>query len=142
MHTDIDEPVKRFAIDQRLQIIAHEHIGRRLAGFAVALYANRRLGADRGRVTYIGQKRQALILAGARHLEVERHKWRVIDNYSDLLDGGDEEVFVALFSQDGREQPHHFAPRDWRTKVEPSAIAFDANVQIAAKLGGPLMDGR
>ena len=76
----------------------------------------------------MGRKGQNLILPDPRRLEILRHKRCIIDRNAYLFDWSDEEIFVVVLAQNGREQPNKAGSANGRTKIKPCAVACDAHV--------------
>jgi len=92
---DLNQPVKGFAVNQRLQIGAHQHIGRRLAGLRITHHADRMIGARHHAVTDIGFKLQPV----AAFVEIDGNEGRVIYGNSHLLDRGDQHIIIPIAPQ-------------------------------------------
>ncbi len=141
MRADIHQPVKAFAVDQRLQPGADHHIGRRFACFGIPNHANRMFCSGLRKIADIRLECQGLRLALPLDGEVHRHERRVIDGNPDLFDRRDKKIIVAVPAQNGREQTHQFLPANRCAKVKPRPVPRDAHVQIAAKRRVPQVYG-
>ena len=87
MDAKLDQPVKAFAVDQRLEVAADTDVGRGLAIFGVALNSDRQIGAGDGDVFEIGLEGQPLVGATAFGLEIDGDKGGVLDLDADLSTG-------------------------------------------------------
>ena len=133
MHTDIDKPIEALAVDKRLKVGADKNIGRWLTGFGVADDPDWVIGTGGNKVADIGFEGQDLCLTFTRWLEIDGYKRRIIDSDTDLFDRSDEEIVVAVFPQNRREQADQFETPDRRSEVKPRPVTGDAHVQITAK---------
>ncbi len=100
MTSEINQPVKTFAVDQRFEIGADQNIRRRLAGLRITLDPDRIVRSGHGKVTNMGFKRQNLLLARAFGCEIHGHKGCVIHRDPDLLDRCDQKIGVSVLAQD------------------------------------------
>ncbi len=100
MLSDLDQPVETFAVNQRLEVGAHQNIGRRFAGFGIPFHTDWRVCPGADLVAYICGKCQNLIAALARRLEIDRDKGRVIHRDPDLFNRRDKKIIVAFLLQD------------------------------------------
>src|SRR6218665_990298 len=93
-------------------------------------------------VFHVGGKAQHLRLTLAFHFNADRHEWRIVDGDADLFHRGNQEIGIAVATNDGGEQPHHGFAANGRAQVVPGAITGDAHVDIAAEIRVPQVDRR
>src|SRR5690606_7957477 len=121
-HRQLNQLIANFAPDPRLMLAAHTHVGRGFVIGGIQDDPDRVLGARLHFVLDIGDKTQTLLLAlpfsHYRHCD----EWGVVDLDTDLLDWRDQEVVVAVATDDGGKQPHHRLATDRRAKVVPGPI--------------------
>jgi len=95
MFADLDQPIKRLAVNQGFKICADQHIGCWLSCFGITLNADRMVGARHHAVAHIGLKRQSR----ATPIEIHRDKRRVIDGNSHLFHRRDQYIVIPVTSQ-------------------------------------------
>ena len=134
----IHQTIKRLAVNQRLQIGADQHIGRRLTGFTVPHHPDRVVRPGSHLVAHIGFKGQIAALL----VHIHRHKRRIIHRDADLFDRRDQHIFIAVAAQDGRKQLHQRRPPDGRTHVKPRPVPRDPHIDLAAMRRVPQMHRR
>ncbi|MNM80386.1 hypothetical protein D3C81_923560 [compost metagenome] len=126
-------------MDQRLEVAAHVHVGRRFLSLRVDLEAQRVLRPCINLILNITGKAQHLLLAAALHLHRHRHERRVIDLDTDLLHWRHQEVVITVTAHDGGEQANHRLASDGCAQVVPGTVPSDAHVDIATEVGVPQM---
>ena len=140
MAAKFDKAVKGFPVDKRPKVRANQNIRRWFTGLRVAFNPQRVVGTKHCKVVGAGRKRQVLRDAAAIGVEVDGQKRGVVDNDSDFLDRGYEEIGIALALKDRGEEFHQGRPTDRRAEVVPGAVPRDADVDVAAKGRVPKMD--
>ncbi len=92
------------------------------------------IGAGDHLVVEIGAKAQALVPARALDRKRDRNERGVLDLDAPFLDRSDQPVgSVVVAAQDRGEQLDQRFAADGRAVIEPSAVARDPHVEIAAK---------
>ena len=133
---DIDQPIERLAIDQRLEIAPHEDIGRRLARFGITVHADRMVGSCHDFVVDIRHKFQSVF----DRIEVNRNEWRVLYADTDFFNRRDKKIVLTVLSNDRRKQFDHRRTPNGRAEIEPSSIALDLHVDVPTERRIPLFD--
>ena len=137
MFANLDQPVKRFPVNQRLKIGADMNIGAGFAGGRVPRDPDRVVRPGQNPVADIGYKVQP----GGRGVKIHRNKRGVIDGNTDLFHRGDKEIGVPLALDDAGEQLDQFDPANRCAQIEPCPVAGDPHVDIATKRRVPQMHG-
>ncbi len=140
-HTQINQPIERLPINQRLQPVTHHDIGRRLAR-TVVHHAQRMDRPGSHLVAHMGGKGDRGLPANPSHIEIHRHKGRIIHHNPHFFHGSDQKIPVPLAPQDRTEQPHHGRPANRRPQIEPRPVAGDPHVDIATERRVPQMHRR
>ena len=138
-HRQLYQLVEHIAMNQRLEVAAHQHIRRWLLRDRVDHHAQRvgRPGFDL--VLDIAGEAQHLLLTLTFHIQRHSHERRIVDADAHLLYRGNQEVVIAIAADDGGKQPHHRLATDRRTQVIPGAITGDAHVDVTAEVRVPQM---
>src|ERR1035437_4982390 len=76
------------------------------------------------------------------NLKLDGEEWDFYDDYPDLFDRGDQEIFVALALEHRGEQLDHGGASDRGLLVEPGTVGGDPHVDIAAKRRIPQLHRR
>ena len=138
MFADLDQPIKRFAVDQRLKVGADVDIGARLTRGGVAGHPDLVIRPGNHPVADIGDKRQPI----GGLIEIHRNKWSIFHLDADFFHRRDKEIRIPLAPNDAGEQPDQFDPANRRAQIKPCAVAGDPHVDIAAKRRVPQMHRR
>lgn len=86
-YSQLYQLVKHAAMDQRLEVVAHVHVRRRLLCQRVDHETQRVLGPGLDHILHITGEAQHLLLTTALHVHEHRHERRIIDLDSDLSTG-------------------------------------------------------
>ena len=140
--SQIGQTVKGLAVDQRPQPRTDMDIGRRFARCRLAVNPYRIVRPGHGLILGLGVKPQHLRLTLPFRIKINRQHGRVIDDDTDLFDGGDKVVFAVFDLQNRREQLDQRRTANRGAFVKPCAIAGDAHVDVAAERRVPEMHRR
>src|SRR5689334_21583227 len=81
----------------------------------------------------IGTERQRLMTAITHPVEFDGDKWRIFDlNTASLGRCLKQEAIVVAAFQDAGEQAHQFLPLNRAAAIQPCAVTFNEERQIAA----------
>ena len=128
----INQTIKAFTVDERLQPVTYQNIGRWFSGVRITLNPNRSLWARGYGISDVGVKAQNLCRALTFYFEINSNKWGVIDNDSNFFNRCHKNIGIAILAQNGREQANQFRAANGRTKVKPRPVTGDAYIQFAA----------
>jgi len=130
-----DQFVEHRPQDPRLEPPADPDVGSRLPPFAVKTHLQRMLGIQGYLVVDIGAERQGVSLSGARGINLNGRKRRIIDADSGPFHRRYKPIVAVIFSpQYGGKQLHQWFAANRRTMIEPCTVMADAHVDIAAEL--------
>ncbi len=134
---ELDEIVEHGAHDQRVEPVAHTHIGRRLAALAVGVDPYGMIPVHADHVVDIGAEadRPSVPLSLDEHLD--RGERGVLDRNPALLERRLEPVVPGgVAAKYAREQLDQRFAAYRRAVIEPRPVARDPHVDIAAELLG------
>ncbi len=128
---------------QCVQLPAHPHQRRRLAGLFIDFDRDRMILSRLGKIADIGGEDERLVLTLADRIDPCGNEGRDLHLDADLLDRGYKVVnAIVIFPQDRGKQSYKTVTCNARAFVPPRPVTFDDHVHLAAIVGMPLVHRR